>query len=32
MTRDAVRRFQASQRLPGDGQITQETARALGLR
>jgi hypothetical protein len=32
MTRDAVRRFQASQRLPGDGQITQETVRALGLR
>jgi hypothetical protein len=31
LTRDAVRRFQASQRLPGDGQITTETARALGL-
>lgn len=32
MTRDAVRRFQASQRLPGDGQITQETIRALAIR
>lgn len=31
-TREAVRRFQASQRLPGDGQITQQTVQALGLR
>lgn len=31
MTREAVRRFQAGERLPGNGELTGETLRRLGL-